>query len=193
MKIPKWGRSLLQLAAMVVVLTAARASIADHYRVPTGSMEPTIQPGDHLVVNKAAYGARVPMTHTYVGHYATPHVGDVVILDSPEEDKVLVKRVVGVPGATVAVTAGHVTIDGVEQPIANGHETLGGVDHEISLDAGGGPDFGPMLIPDGQYLVMGDNRGDSRDGRYFGLVPVDTILGKAEAVVWRGGPTWDGL
>jgi signal peptidase I len=70
-------------------------------------------------------------------------------------------------------------------------EELGAIDHAISLAAGGGPDFGPTRIPEGRYLVLGDNRGNSRDGRYFGLVARDAILGRAEGVVVRhGAPTW---
>jgi len=192
-----WARSVLRLGIMVVVLASARASLADHYRVPSGSMEPTVKTGDLIVVNKAAYGLRVPFTHTYAARFDGPRVGDVVVLDSPDEDKLLLKRVVAIPGTTVAVRDGRIVLDGAQAPVAalgaNLREQLGGVDHAISLDRGGGPDFGPMTIPDDHYLVLGDNRGDSRDGRFFGLVTRESILGRAVGVYWRSGLTWDGL
>jgi signal peptidase I len=191
------ARELLAIAAFVLVLLSARSSLADHYTVPTGSMQPTVEIDDHILVNKAAYGLRVPFTNTYVARFDGPAVGDVVVLDSPEEDKVLLKRVVGVPGTRVEVRGGRVSIDGKPAPIeqrADGlHELLGGADHALRLSHGGGPSWGPVAIPDGRYLVMGDNRGDSHDGRSFGLVTREAILGRAVGVYWRSGLTWDGL
>jgi signal peptidase I len=191
------ARELLMLAAFVLVLMSARSTLADHYRVPSGSMQPSIEIGDRILVNKAAYGLRVPFTSTYVAQFHGPAIGDVVVLDSPEEDKVLLKRVVGVPGTTVEVRGGRVRIDGKLAPVdhrADGlHEQLGAADHALQLSHGGGPDWGPVALPDGRYLVMGDNRGDSRDGRFFGLVNREAILGRAVGVYWRAGPTWDGL
>jgi signal peptidase I len=191
------ARELLMIAGFALVLMSARSSLADHYSVPTGSMLPTIQLEDRIVVNKAAYGLHVPFTSAYVLQFDGPKVGDVVVLDSPEEDKVLLKRVVGVPGARVEVREGHLLIDDrpapVEQRGEGLYERLGDALHEIRLTNDGGPDYGPVTIPDGRYLVMGDNRGDSHDGRAFGLVPREAILGRAMGVYWRGGPTWDGL
>jgi signal peptidase I len=190
-------RELAILVAFAGVTMVGRASLADHYRVPTGSMLPTVELDDHIVVNKAAYGLRVPLTNTYVVHAHGPDVGDVVVLDSPEESKVLLKRVVGIPGATVEVRGGRVTLDGklapLEQRADGTYEQLGGVLHPVRLTEHGGPDFGPMVIPEDRYLVMGDNRGESNDGRSFGLVSRDAILGRAVGVAWRSGPTWDGL
>jgi signal peptidase I len=190
-------RELVVLAAFVLVLLSARSTLADHYRVPSGSMEPTIEVDDRILVNKAAYGLRVPFTSTYVARFGGPAIGDVVVLDSPEEDKVLLKRVVGVPGTTVEVRGGRVLLDGKLSPVEHHpdglHEQLGVADHAVRLSHGGGPDWGPVAIPEGRYLVMGDNRGDSRDGRFFGLVMREAILGRAMGVYWRSGPTWDGL
>jgi signal peptidase I len=181
------------LAGTLVVLASARSSLAEPYRVPTGSMEPSIEVGDRIVVDKASYGVRVPFTHAYIAKLDGPQVGDVVVLDSPEDDKVLVKRVVATPGQTVEVREGHVYLDGVAAPVADGVEDLDGVHHAVSFDAGTGPDFGPEMLPADEYLVLGDNRGNSHDGRYFGLVSRDAILGRAVGVFWRGGPAWDGL
>ena len=190
-------RELLRIAAFALVLMSARSSLADHYLVPTGSMLPTVEIDDHILVNKAAYGLRVPFSSTYLTRFDGPAIGDVVVLDAPDEDKVLLKRVVGVPGTRVEVRGGQLRIDGkpapVEQRGDGPHEQLGGVDHAVRLTHGGGPAWGPTTIPEGRYLVMGDNRGDSRDGRFFGLVTREAILGRAMGVVWRAGPTWDGL
>jgi len=191
------ARELATIAVFALVLFSARSSLADHYTVPSGSKQPTIEIDDHILVNKAAYGLRVPFTSAYIAHFGGPAIGDVVVLDSPEEDKVLLKRVVGVPGTRVEVRGGRVSIDGklapVEQRADGLHELLGGADHALRLSHGGGPSWGPITIPDGRYLVMGDNRGDSRDGRFFGLVTRDAILGRAIGVYWRSGLTWDGL
>ncbi|TMQ04834.1 MAG: signal peptidase I [Deltaproteobacteria bacterium] len=196
-RVRRLARELLVFAAFVVVLMSARSTLADHYRVPTGSMQPTVAIDDHILVNKAAYGLRVPFSSRYLTRFGGPAAGDVVVLDSPDDDKVLLKRVVGIPGTRIEVRGGRVWIDGVQAPIehrADGlHELLGGADHVVRLTRGGGPDWGPVTIPGGRYLVMGDNRGDSRDGRFFGLVTREAILGRAIGVFWRGGPVWDGL
>jgi signal peptidase I len=185
------------LAVFALIFLSARSSLADHYLVPTGSMQPTVEIDDHILVNKAAYGLRVPFSSAYVARFAGPAVGDVVVLDSPEVDKVLLKRVVGVPGSVVEVAGGRIRIDGklapVEQRGNELYEQLGHADHALRLTRGGGPDWGPITIPADRYLVMGDNRGDSHDGRAFGLVSREAILGRALGVFWRSGLTWDGL
>src|SRR3954451_22366864 len=86
-------REVVTVAVFALVLMSARSSLADHYLVPTGSMQPTVEIDDHILVNKAAYGLRVPFSSAYVARFAGPAVGDVVVLDSPEVDKVLLKRV----------------------------------------------------------------------------------------------------
>jgi signal peptidase I len=181
----------------VLVLMSARSSLADHYRVPTGSMQPTVQIDDHILVNKAAYGLRAPFSSRYLARFDGPAIGDVVVLDAPDQDMVLLKRVVGVPGTQVEVLGGRVRVNGKLAPIEQRgealYEQLGQAKHALRLTRGGGPDWGPVEIPEGRYLVMGDNRGDSRDGRFFGLVAREAILGRAVGVIWRGGPTWDGL
>jgi signal peptidase I len=205
-------RDLLRVGLTLALVVTARSSLADHYFVPSGSMLPTVEPRDHIVVDKLAYGLRVPLTGAYALHFAPPARGDVVVLSSPDDGTVLLKRVVGVPGDRVTITEGTVVIDGQTMPVYEQDgawdgtsapearrgphliEALGASRHPINLGAGGGPDFGPVRIPPGRYLVLGDNRGDSRDGRYFGLVARDGILGRAEGIVVRHGtPTWVGL
>jgi signal peptidase I len=160
-------RSLVQLAVFVAVSVVVRASFADHYRVPSGSMEPTVMVGDHVLVNKAAYGLRVPTTTTYALRIAEPMRGDVVVLEGIEDPPiVLLKRVVAVGDDVVEVKDGWVFIDGT---LADDR-------------AHGGPDFGPTRVPRGHVLVLGDNRGNSRDGRTFGFVPIDRVLGRVVGV-----------
>jgi signal peptidase I len=191
-------RDLVSILGASAICLVARASLADHYRVPTGSMEPTVAVGDQICVNKAAYGLRVPASEKYVLEGAGPARGDVVVLTSPTDGEVLLKRVVAVPGDVVEVSAGHVAIDGARAPVreedGGAVEELGGREHALSTESGGGPDFGPTLVPKDAYLVLGDNRGNSRDGRYFGWVPRGAVLGRAVAVCLHDGkPVWQGL
>ena len=140
-------RELLAFAVFTLALLSARSSLADHYAVPTGSMQPTVEINDHILVNKAAYGLRVPFSHAYLARFGGPAVGDVVVLDAPDEDRVLLKRVVGVPGTRVEVRGGRVRIDGALAEVAQRsdalHEQLGSADHAVRLTHGGGPDGGP--------------------------------------------------
>ncbi len=103
------GRDAISLVAFLAVALTARASLADHYVVPTGSMIPTVQEGDRVFVSKAAYGLRFPMSRVWLWRWSEPHRGDVVVLESPAEDVILLKRVVALPGDTVEVRAGTFT------------------------------------------------------------------------------------
>lgn len=173
-----WLREGLFILVLVIGLLSARWTLASHYIVPTGSMIPTIEVGDRVIVDKTAYGVRVPWTNVVITDPAGPSRGDIVVLDSPEDGTVLLKRVVALPGERVSVRGGAVFIDGASAPVDEPH---------ASLAAGPGPDMGPTDVPAGQYLVMGDNRGMSHDGRSFGLVERDTILGRVEGVFVRHG------
>jgi signal peptidase I len=188
-------RELVTVCAAAAIVFTARSSLADHYVVPTGSMVPTVEPSDRIFVDKLAYGVRVPLEGGYAVRFAAPARGDVVVLESPEDGSTLLKRIVAVPGDRVRVTGGELELNGVAVPVqarAGGlYESLGHAAHAVRLDDGGGPDFGPLTIPTDQFLVMGDNRGDSRDGRFFGLVSRRSIMGRAEAVfARRGSLTW---
>lgn len=180
------AREIASWFLFVAALTVTRASFADHYRVPTGSMEPTVEPGDHIVVAKAAYGLRVPFTDAWLVRWSGPARGDVVVLDSPEDGTVLLKRVVALAGDVVEVLDGRVRIDGVTATVDARGEHLGAATHAVALGSGG-PDLRPVRVPAGKVLVLGDNRGNSRDGRFFGFVDEDAVFGRAEAVVARGG------
>ncbi len=189
----KTARDLLFSAVLLGGLLLGRASFADHYRVPTGSMLPTIELDDHVLLSKCAYGLRLPLTERYLVHWGEPARGDVVVLQNPSGDSTpLLKRVVAVPGDHVEVQGGRLLLGGVPVPIDGGREAIGRL-HVVRLDDGGGPPFGPTVVPPGRFLVMGDNRGNSHDGRSFGLVERDALLGHVLAVVYRGGPAWEPL
>lgn len=191
-------RELLTVGVAAALVFTARSSLADHYVVPSGSMAPTVTPDDRIFVDKLAYGVHVPLVDAYAVRFRDPSAGEVVVLRSPEEDKVLLKRVVAVPGDRIRVDAGKLERNGeavrVESIGGALVEDLGSFQHAVRLDNGGGPDFGPLTVPADKYLVMGDNRGDSHDGRMFGLVDRSSILGRAEGVFMRHGkPVWIGL
>jgi signal peptidase I len=181
-KTKAWLRESLTFSLTVLCLFAARSSLADHYVVPSGSMERTLLPGDRVLVDKQAYGLRVPFTLVKLGADATPRRGDIVVFDSPTDGTRLIKRVVAVGGDRVEVRAGRVLIDGVAQEDAALPD----------LRFGGGPDLKPTRVPDGQLLMLGDSRGNSLDGRSFGFVPAREIYAKAVVVYYRSeeGSAW---
>lgn len=199
-KSPRLRKLLREAAIFIAVAIAslsARSSLADHYRIPTGSMEPTVHVGDRVVVLKAAYDLRLPFSDVVLAAFDPPERGDVVVLDSPEQDMLLLKRVVAIAGDRVAIREGEVWIDDERYAIAMaGGEVIEflGERHELSMDRGGGPDLAETIVPAGHYLVLGDHRGDSRDGRSFGMIPRSAIRGRAVAVYFsEGALQWRGL
>ncbi|HEY3353582.1 MAG TPA: signal peptidase I [Polyangia bacterium] len=192
-----WAREALRTLVLVAGVLGARATFADQYTVPSGSMEPTVQVADRVLVHKAAYGLRVPLSDVYLVRFAAPARGDVVVLASPENGQVLLKRVVAVGGDRVQVRGGALELNGVPVPVSGGpapREQLGRRAHPLGLGHGGGPDLGPVTVPADQVLVMGDNRGNSHDGRAFGFVPRRTIYGRGVGIFLRAGrPTWQPL
>lgn len=190
-------REWATLALFLLLLALARTSLANHYQVPSGSMEPNLRPGDRVVVNMLAYGLRVPFTDIELIDRGEPQRGDVVVFKSPDDGTRLIKRVVAVGGDRVALIDGRLWIDG--QPLhdtdASDIEHFGDRDVHLDLRHGGGPDIFDTTVPPGMALVLGDHRGNSRDGRYFGLVPMASLYGKAVAVYWRSGqgPGWTRL
>ncbi|MFY0569776.1 signal peptidase I [Archangium lansingense] len=196
---PKWRLYLLD-AALLGVLFVGRASIADHYHVPSGSMEPTLAVKDHLAVDKRAYGLRIPLTHTWITE-SEPQRGDVVVFDSPIDGKVMVKRLVGVPGDRIAFDGEALLLNGQRVPqeqTADGArlELLPGAHHALHPELDQGPAMDEVEIPPRHYLVMGDHRGNSADSRVWGLLPRENLLGRVVAVLYSsreglsGGERW---
>lgn len=178
-----------------------RSAVADWNVVPTGSMQPTIEIGDRILVDKAAYDLRLPFTHISLMHRADPQQGDIVVLDSKAAGERLVKRVIGVPGDQIALVQNHLYVNGQaadyrpiqvngihadrEDPAIYAIEDTGTMQHAVrwSLAARGHTnDFGPVTVPANQYLLMGDDRDHSADSRYFGFFPRQEITGRATRV-----------
>ena len=192
-------RILKEVASYAVIIfgvLAARSSLADHYHVPSGSMEYTLIPGDRVFVDKRAYGLRLPFTELEVTAGSPVRRGDIVIFDSPRDGKRLIKRIVATGGDTVAVIDGRVAIDG-EWLVLPGTVDIERFDERevrLNLRHGGGPNY-VREVPEGMLLAVGDHRGNSVDGRTFGLVPESAIYGRAIAVYYRRGEglAWESL
>lgn len=184
-----WYRSdVAQWVLLLAVIVTARSSLANHYTIPSGSMEPTLMPGDRVLVDLTAYGVSLPFTHIDVIPGKTPVRGDVVVFPSPANGIRLIKRVVAVGGDTVSVTDGHLTVNGQPQAVDATHERLGAHgSFALNLDKGGGPDLKETVVPAGKVLMMGDARGNSMDGRFFGWVDQNMIYGKATRLFYRSG------
>lgn len=188
-RLRRFGSELLILAGVVVVSLAARSALADHYYIPSESMEHSLLVGDRVVVDKTAYGLRIPFTGIKLVEGASPERGEIVIFDSPESGVRLIKRVVAVAGDTVEVHAGKLTINGVRMgsDTAADLEVFGERQATLNMAGGGGPDMEPTVVPPGTVMVMGDNRGNSRDSRVFGFIPEGAIYGHAVRLYYRRG------
>lgn len=176
---------------LVLFIIIFRSSFANHYVVPSGSMEPALLVGDRVFVDMSAYGVRIPYTNVVVLPRSEPSPGDIVVFKSPHDGTRLIKRVVATAGQTVELENGKLSINGqsLVLPTASTEtiERLGSKGVVLNLADGPGPDIEKTLIPDGKVLVLGDHRGASADGRYFGLVDQAAFYGKAVAVYWRRG------
>ena len=184
-----WLKDVRALLLLLVLLLIARTSFANHYPVPSGSMEPTLYPGDRVVVDMSAYGLRLPFTDLQLVHRGQPRRGEVVVFKSPADGTRLIKRVVAVGGDQVQLIDGRLRINGsaLASPHAPEVEVFGQRHVQLGLDMGGGSDIERVTIPEGQLLVLGDHRGNSADGRYFGLVDAGSVYARAVGVYWRSG------
>jgi len=202
-----WRDWVRPLALPFLLITAAKSALADINYVPTGSMKPTILEGDIVFINKLAYDFRVPFTFARLAHWADPGRGDIVVCFAPDDGTRVVKRVVGQPGDTIELRSDVLFVNGAAQacaalPAANirdldpaerasarfARETLGTRAHAV-MALPGTPalrDFGPVQVPAGHYFMMGDNRDNSRDSRFFGFMPRARIIGEAKDVVVSG-------
>ncbi len=195
-------RSFLIFAACLLLF---RAAIADWNLVPSGSMKPTILEGDRILVNRLAFDAKVPLTDISLMHLGDPQRGDIVVFSSPRDGTRLVKRLIGLPGDIVALHDNHLYINGQEagyQPLSRDElsqlgwkpdanqevvsETIGNVRHPIivgSHDNYPYRSFEPVRVPEGEYLMLGDNRDNSADSRFFGFVPRALLIGRTGEVI----------
>lgn len=216
MREPWWLDYTAGLFPVIAIVFLLRSFLFEPFRIPSGSMLPTLYIGDFILVNKYDYGIRLPVINTKVIEVGAPKRGDIVVFRYPMDESMdYIKRVVGVPGDTVAYIDKKLTING--EPVSyegaadwvdpftmvtltRSTETLGGVRHDIAVD----PRVGPGLrgrpydrvgdgcrysengfvcrVPEGQYFVMGDNRDNSEDSRYWGFVEDRQLVGKAVAI-----------
>ncbi len=205
-KLRKLWRDWRGFLMFVAVMLVFRSAIADWNQVPSGSMQPTILAGDRIVVDKLAYDLRVPFTLTRVSHWSAPARGDVVTFPSPLDDRLFVKRVIGVPRDIVELRRNRLTVNGVaatyqaltKEEIAAlpidvppsydvFRETLLGSSRVIMVRRSPPPaysSFGPVTVPEGGYLVLGDNRDNSGDFRRIGIVSRERVLGRAHAIAF---------
>jgi signal peptidase I len=198
------------LIAAVVALFI-RQFVVEAFKIPSGSMIPTLLIGDHLLVNKFIYGPRIPFTDTRLFTWEQPKRGDIIVFKYPEnESKDFIKRVIGLPGDKIEIKDGVLFINdqpvkvkelglydsgdqGVRPPYYQKprlmQEQLGAVSHQILyLRDQTGYNFGPILVPKDSIFAMGDNRDNSQDSRVWGFVKENKILGKALIIYW----SWDG-
>jgi len=183
----KWMRANLPMLAGMLLLLIARSSLADHYFVPSGSMEQTLLPGDRVFVDKRAYGVRLPFTDIKIVEGRAPARGEIVVFDSPQDGIRLIKRVVAVAGDSIALRSGHLYLNGVPIGLSS-HATVehfGEREARLNLRFGGGPDVGPIHVPDGHVFVLGDSRGNSRDSRWLGFIRDDSVYAQAKGVYYR--------
>jgi signal peptidase I len=179
-------REAVALGLLVVGIMAGRSALADHYYVPSGSMEYTLIPGDRVIVDKRAYGLRVPFTQIELTRGDPVRRGDIVIFDSPRDGTRLIKRIVAVGGDNVLIRDGHLAINGEWLASAGDSEIehIGDKIVQLNLADGGGSALS-VRIDEGMVLAIGDHRGNSVDGRVFGAVSEDEIYGRAVAVYYR--------
>ncbi|MFN2308765.1 MAG: signal peptidase I [Gammaproteobacteria bacterium] len=210
----EYSKAFFPVIFAVLIL---RSFVAEPFRIPSGSMMPTLLVGDFILVNKFAYGLRLPVLHSKVFDLGEPQRGDVVVFRYPEDPSIdYIKRVVGVAGDRIAYHNKILYINGVEMPqtlvgsyigVGSGvassgaelrEEQLSGVAHQILVRPGANTLEGEVEIPPGYYFMMGDNRDNSKDSRYFGPVPEGNLVGKA-FMIWMnwdraaGGVDWGRL
>jgi signal peptidase I len=191
---------------ILIIVLILRSFIAEPFRIPSGSMMPTLLHGDFILVNKFAYGVRLPVSHTEIFRTGQPERGDVAVFRYPKNPSLdYIKRVIGLPGDVIEyrnkqlfinqkrmpqIKIGHfigqgrdATMTGAEQKVEN----LQIREHQVLLSQKRFPINGAWQVPEGHYFVMGDNRDNSNDSRYWGMVPEANLVGKA-FFIWL---SWD--
>jgi len=198
----RWFRDNRWFLAFVLVFGVFRTAVADWNPIPSASMHPTLLEGDVVFVDRLAFDLKVPLTDIVVARTGDPTRGDVVTFFSTEDGTRLIKRVIGLPGETIEMRGKRLFVDGVPadyatlglepEPLAprgvqalHVEEQTGDNRHEIQWLANHGlrDDFGPIVVPAGQYLMLGDNRDNSLDSRFFGLVPREKLIGRAVRIL----------
>ena len=201
------------IGAVVFVALCLRSFVVEAYQIPSGSMIPTLEIGDHIFVNKLVYGVRIPFTDIkFATHFRQPRRGEIIVFSHPvSRDEDLIKRVVAVGGDEVEVRDNVVYVNGVatahkdkgarhyfdfdettnqwvERDAEAFREHMGQAEFTTLQDPTLPPrGFGPVRVPAGKLFVMGDNRDNSSDSRYWGFVPLNLVRGRAMVVWWSLG------
>lgn len=200
---PAWVEFPKSFFPVLFVVLVVRSFLVEPFKIPTGSMEPTLLAGDFILVNKYAYGLRLPVVGTKILPMDDPQRGDIMVFKYPENPRInYIKRVVGEPGDKISYYNKELRINGElmsqkllaqlppSQPqFSVLEEDLGVLTHKIKTYMGGHLSPGEWTVPEGHYFVLGDNRDNSRDSRVWGFVPDDLVVGQAFAV-WMHMPGW---
>ena len=193
-------------AAVIAVLLALfiRTFVVQAFKIPSGSMKPTLLIGDHILVNKFIYGIKFPFTDRYIVHIKKPERGDIVVFKWPtDENKDFIKRVVGIGGDKIAIIDDVLYLNGekVETQFVEKYrdrnlteankyiEFLGDCKHYILDEYTKHENHAPVTVPQESVFVMGDNRDNSHDSRYWGFVSLNKLKGKAIIIYWSW-PNW---
>lgn len=198
-----WLRANKGFLAFLLLFGVFRTAVADWNPIPSGSMRPNLLEGDVVLVNRLAFDLKLPLTNVVLAHLGEPQRGDVVTFYSPSDGTHLIKRLIAVPGDVVEMRDERLVINGTPLAYKNSgasvealpggaqvaalqlQETLDGRGHRIQLlpQIEARRDFGPVTIPADQFMMLGDNRDNSADSRYIGLVPRKLLIGRAERVL----------
>jgi len=179
----EYAEAFLLAIALALVI---RTFVVQAFKIPSGSMIPTLSIGDHILVNKFVYGVKLPFTDWIVVPISVPQRGDIIVFKYPEDEtKDYIKRVIGTPGDVVEVKNKEVWVNGARLDDSYVQHTDRGM-------RDGRDNFGPVTVPPDSYFVMGDNRDQSLDSRFWGFVKLNKIRGKAFLIYWswNGTDTW---
>ncbi len=185
-------------AVLIAILLALfiRSFVVQAFKIPSGSMKPTLQIGDHILVNKFTYGVDLPFTDITIIPGGQPERGDIIVFEYPvEPDKDFIKRVIGVPGDVVEIKNKDVYVNG--ERLEQGY-TMHTENHIIPGEKTKRDNFGPVTVPENEYFVLGDNRDNSYDSRFWGFVEDRALKGEAFIIYWswdkeRFWPRWSRL
>ncbi|GFH62668.1 MAG: signal peptidase I [Candidatus Desulfovibrio kirbyi] len=179
-----WREVMEALLTALVLALVIRTFVMQAFKIPSESMMETLLVGDHLLANKFVYGGKIPFTDIYFYKGDDPERGDIVIFEYPgDPSKDYIKRVVGVPGDVIELRSKQLYRNG--QPVREAYTRfLSGNTNEPTRD-----NYGPVTVPPGQYFMMGDNRDNSLDSRFWGFVKRGAIRAKAWRIYW----SWEGF
>jgi len=180
--IREWSEAII---IAILIALFIRTFVVQAFKIPSGSMKPTLQIGDHLLVNKFTYGIKIPFTRKTLIPMNAPKRKDIVVFIYPiERTKDFIKRVVGIAGDTIEIKDKKIYLNGSRYNDGHGVYT-----DRILFPASIQPrdNFGPVTVPAGHIFVMGDNRDQSYDSRFWGFVDLKDVLGRAFIIYW----SWD--